>query len=57
MGRPTTILLPFSPDWRWRVDRDSSAFYPNARLIRQNTIGDWTGVVQQLITSAARWER
>ena len=57
MGRPTTVLLPFSPDWRWRLDRDTSAFYPGMGLIRQRTIGDWDPVIDELTASAARWER
>jgi tetratricopeptide (TPR) repeat protein len=57
MGRPTTVLLPFSPDWRWRLDRDSSALYPGMQLIRQRTIGDWNPVIDELTAGAARWER
>jgi tetratricopeptide (TPR) repeat protein len=57
MARPATILLPFSPDWRWRIDRDTSVFYPGVRLLRQRAIGDWSGAIQELIVSAERWER
>lgn len=55
MARPATILLPFSPDWRWQVDRDTTAMYPSVRLLRQRAIGDWNGAMQQLIANAARW--
>jgi ADP-heptose:LPS heptosyltransferase len=41
MGRPTLVLLPFWPDWRWTLDRDASPWYPAARLFRQPTDGDW----------------
>ena len=34
-GRPTWILLPYTPDWRWLLDRDDSPWYPGARLFRQ----------------------
>lgn len=57
MARPTTVLLAFSPDWRWRLDRDSSSFYPGMRLIRQRAIADWSAPIEQLVASAARWER
>lgn len=57
MARPSTVLLPFSPDWRWRLDRDTSSFYPGMRLIRQRAIADWSAPIEQLVASAARWER
>ncbi|HUO23429.1 MAG TPA: tetratricopeptide repeat protein [Caulobacteraceae bacterium] len=47
MGKPTWILLPFYPDWRWRLDRDESPWHPTARLFRQPRPGDWAAVVEQ----------
>ncbi len=41
IGRPTLVLLPFAPDWRWLLGRDDSPWYPTARLFRQAAIGDW----------------
>ena len=41
MGKPCWILLPFSPDWRWLLDRPDSPWYPNARLFRQAEPGRW----------------
>ncbi|NTW51221.1 MAG: tetratricopeptide repeat protein [Chlorobiaceae bacterium] len=43
MGKPTWILLPFLPDWRWLLDRDDSPWYASARLYRQEALGDWHG--------------
>jgi tetratricopeptide (TPR) repeat protein len=48
MGRPTWILLPFSPDWRWMLGRDDSPWYPTARLYRQPAPGDWDSVIARL---------
>jgi tetratricopeptide (TPR) repeat protein len=48
MGRPTWILLPFSPDWRWMLGREDSAWYPTARLYRQPAPGDWDSVIARL---------
>lgn len=45
MGKPTWILLPFSPDWRWLLGRDDSPWYPTARLFRQPRPGEWKGVI------------
>jgi hypothetical protein len=41
LGRPTWILLPFAPDFRWLLNRDDSPWYPTARLFRQERIGRW----------------
>jgi ADP-heptose:LPS heptosyltransferase len=45
LGRPTFLLVPFQPDWRWLLCRDDSPWYPTMRLFRQTAIGDWAGVV------------
>ncbi len=34
LGRPTWILLPYLPDWRWLLGRDDSPWYPTVRLFR-----------------------
>ncbi|MGO9700544.1 MAG: tetratricopeptide repeat protein [Xanthobacteraceae bacterium] len=41
MGKPVWILLPFSPDFRWMIDRVDSPWYPTACLFRQTALGDW----------------
>ena len=48
MGRPTWVLLPFTPDWRWTLTGARSPWYPQARLFRQPAIGDWSAVVANL---------
>jgi len=45
LGKPTWILLPFSPDWRWFTARPDSPWYPTARLFRQDKPGDWEGAI------------
>ena len=49
LGRPVWILLPFAPDWRWRLGTEDSHWYPTARLFRQSRPGDWVGVVERLV--------
>jgi ADP-heptose:LPS heptosyltransferase len=48
LARPTFVLLPFHADWRWRVAREDSDWYPTARLFRQHAPGDWAGVVSRV---------
>jgi Flp pilus assembly protein TadD len=50
LGRPVWIVLPFSPDWRWLLDRDDSPWYPTARLYRQRAPGGWDEVVARVAT-------
>ncbi|MFC3070885.1 tetratricopeptide repeat protein [Phenylobacterium soli] len=49
LGRPLLILLPFSPDFRWRAEGPSSAWYPSARLLRQPAFGAWGPVIAQAL--------
>jgi hypothetical protein len=48
MGRPTWVLLPFAPDWRWTPEGERSPWYPAARLIRQPLPGDWDSVIARV---------
>lgn len=41
MGKPVWILLHYSPDWRWLLNRSDSPWYPTVYLIRQPVRGDW----------------
>ncbi len=49
MGKPTWILLHHGHCWRWLQNRDDSPWYPNVRLFRQTTAGDWEGVVRRVV--------
>ena len=48
LGRPTYILLPHLPDWRWLLDRPDSPWYPTARLVRQGRSDDWDDVISRV---------
>ena len=51
LGKPTWLLLPFVPDWRWLLERRDSPWYPSVRLCRQTAPNDWSGAFAELIAS------
>ena len=59
LGRPVWLLLPFTPDFRWLLDRDDSPWYPTARLFRQSASREWPTVIErvraELGEAVARW--
>jgi tetratricopeptide (TPR) repeat protein len=48
LGRPTWILLPFTPDYRWLLGRDDSPWYPTVRLFRQDERRDYAPVIDRM---------
>jgi tetratricopeptide (TPR) repeat protein len=48
MGKETWVILPYSADWRWFDDRSECLWYPNARLFRQPSYGDWDSPIAQV---------
>jgi hypothetical protein len=40
--------LPFTPDYRWLLDRDDNPWYPTARLFRQDERRDHAIVLQRV---------
>lgn len=48
LGKTTWLLLPFSADWRWLLDREDSPWYPSLRLFRQPQEGDWESVIAKV---------
>lgn len=50
LGLPTWTLLPDDCDWRWMRERDGSPWYPTMGLFRQARAGEWTDVVEQVVS-------
>jgi tetratricopeptide (TPR) repeat protein len=48
MGKPVWILNRFDTCWRWLLNRDDSPWYPTVRLFRQQSRGDWSGVIDRV---------
>jgi hypothetical protein len=54
MGKPTWIMLPFAPDFRWLLDRSDSPWYPSVQLFRQSKPRDWAGVLTDIVATLNR---
>ncbi len=48
MGKPVWVMLPVNVDWRWMLRREDTPWYPTMRLFRQESPGDWFGVVDRI---------
>ena len=48
LGKPCWVVIPYTPDWRWLMQREDSPWYPSLRLFRQERFGDWPGVFECL---------
>lgn len=57
LGRPTWVLLPFTPYWMWLLDREDSPWYPSVRLFRQPRRDDWGSVFARIAEELQHFER
>ena len=48
LGCATWVLLPYTPDYRWLLDRDDSPWYPTMRLFRQSESRDYGTVLERM---------
>ncbi|PQV52987.1 tetratricopeptide repeat protein [Paraburkholderia sp. BL21I4N1] len=48
LGKPAWIALPYTPDWRWQLNRSDSPWYPGTRLFRQAKRNDWSDAIASL---------
>jgi hypothetical protein len=44
------VLLSTACDWRWRLGRDSTAWYASLRLHRQTVLDDWAGPIASVLS-------
>ena len=48
LGVPVWLALSAQSDWRWMADRQDTPWYPSMRLFRQQQLGQWDDVFQEM---------
>ena len=48
MAKPTWVMIPSTPDWRWLLKREDSPWYPTMRLFRKPGFRNWGPVVDRI---------
>jgi tetratricopeptide (TPR) repeat protein len=49
LGKKVYLMLPYSSDWRWGIDSETTPWYPSMEIIRQPTYGDWKSVIEKVL--------
>lgn len=48
LGIKTWLLLPANPDWRWRLEKSTTDWYPSIEIFRQGKLGDWNAPLARM---------
>lgn len=55
LGKPGWILLPFMPDYRWGLGRNTTPWYDSLQLFRQPERGEWSTVITDVCAALRSW--
>ena len=53
MNKPTWILLPYFPEWRWIRDREDTPWYKSIKLFKQKERNNWEEVMDRVCKELA----
>lgn len=53
LGKPVWLLERFHGCWRWRLEAETSPWYPTLRIFRQSRFNDWHEVVARAAAALA----
>ncbi|WP_423391678.1 tetratricopeptide repeat protein [Burkholderia sp. LMG 21824] len=53
IGKRVWLLNRYAGCWRWLRDRDDSPWYPGMRIFTQATRGNWTEVIERVLSELA----
>lgn len=45
IGKEAWLLLPYRYEWRWSLNGESNHWYDSVKVLRQQRLGDWDGVL------------
>ena len=51
LGKKTWIMLTKNSRWHWTLNEKKSLWYPNAKLFKQDHLGDWNKVINDVSIS------
>jgi hypothetical protein len=51
LNTPTWLMLAYASEWRWLLERTDTPWYPTMRIFRQDSRGDWPGVVSRIVAA------
>ncbi len=54
LSRPTYLLLAYTPDWRWLLQRADTPWYRSVQLYRQDDQRNWSSVLARLRADLSR---
>lgn len=55
LGKPAWVLVPSVPEWRYMQTGMEMPWYPSVRLTRQNNLGDWSTVINEIRDNLAKF--
>jgi len=53
LGRPTWVLVPYRPGWRYLAQGESMPWYPSVRMFRQSDPSRWDDVLERVAAAMA----
>ena len=54
LGKPTWLLLPFAPEFRWMLNREDSPWYKSIKIYRQKETLNWGELIDRVCIELER---
>lgn len=56
LARPVWVMVAAASDWRWLRERCDNPWYPTLKVFRQQTLGNWDGVMRRITQELRSFE-